>query len=235
MFAADVTVCVTGAAALVTVFAAAVTACVTGAVTFVAAAGAAAAGWLAGADDGAGVLDDGVAELAALAAGFADGAGADAGAGAEPERGSMPERGMPERATRERVDAGADVDAGAAVDAGAVLGAAEDELAEAPGCPALVTAFVTGAVAEETAPVTELTVPLTPWTRDEGPDAEALAAAIRHTANAMMIAVTPRRRLRPNQCIEETVPRATKPISFAYVFGPMVLGNFLPRCRWNVR
>jgi len=96
------------------------------------------------------------------------------------------------------------------VDAGAVLGAAEDELTEAAGCAALATAFVTGAVAEEAAPVAELTVPPTPWTRDEGPDAEALAAAIRHTANAMMIAVTPRTRLRPNQCIGQTVPRVHK-------------------------
>ena len=41
-------------------------------------------------------------------------------------------------------------------------------------------------------------------------DAEALAAAVRHTANAMMIAVTPRTRLRPNQCIGQTVPRVHK-------------------------
>ena len=91
-----------------------------------------------------------------------------------------------------------------------LLGTDEDEPDEAPGCAAFVTAFVTGAVAEETAPVTELTVPPTPWTSDEGPDAEALAAANRHTANAMMIAVTPRTDRRPNQCIGQTVPRVYK-------------------------
>ena len=91
-----------------------------------------------------------------------------------------------------------------------LLGADADELDEPPGCAAFVTALVTGAVAEETAPVTELTVPPTPETSDDGPEAEALAVAIRHTTNAIMIAVTPKTDRRPNQRIGQTVPRAYK-------------------------
>lgn len=119
------------------------------------------------------------------------------------------------------VEAGAD---GAVLAVGAgELGAGVGELAVPAGEPAAVptalpavpTALVTGAVALETAPVT-------PETREEGPSAEALAAAINPAAKARMVETIAKRGLPGTLTILGSLPM----LGTSKSYHP---GGFLPK------